>query len=160
MVTYAYAPYPLSSANCFSTHRLVCQVFERVRGESVQDYQPNFQNVQTSLTFASWINRNGTATPPISHIAVSTQWAFVACTLPSFVKRPRVANAPSAFGRYATGLNENTTEASSMPIPSFMAFTRATTSGGVPFLEELTLERKMLREVEASYVKNLTRFWD
>jgi hypothetical protein len=70
--------------------------------------------------------------------------------LPSFVKRLRVVNEPSALGRYVAGLNENTTEASSMPIPSFMAFTRARTSGGVPFLDEPTFEIKMLREVEAS----------
>jgi hypothetical protein len=54
------------------------------------------------------------------------------------------------LGRYAAGLNENTTKASSMPIPSFMAFTRATTSGGVPLLDVPRLERKMLSEVEAS----------
>jgi len=61
-----------------------------------------------------------------------------------------MVNVPSARGIYAAGLNENTTEASSMPIPSFMALTRATTSGEIPPLDELRLNRKTLSEVDAS----------
>ena len=57
---------------------------------------------------------------------------------------------PSVLGRYAAGLNKNTTDASSIPIPSFMALTKATTSGGTPFLDAVRLARKMLSEVEAS----------
>jgi hypothetical protein len=76
------------------------------------------------------------------------------------MKRLRVINAPSARGIYAAGLNENTTDASSIPIPSFIAFTRATTSGVIPPLDERRLDKKMLSEVDASYVKNLARLLD
>lgn len=66
------------------------------------------------------------------------------------MKRLRGVNASSVLGRYAAGLNKNTTDASSIPIPSFMAFTKATTSGGAPFLDAVRLERKIFRDVEAS----------
>ena len=66
------------------------------------------------------------------------------------MKRLRGVNALSVLGRYVAGLNENTTEASSIPIPPFMAFTKATTSGRTPLLDAVRLERKMLSEVEAS----------
>lgn len=81
---------------------------------------------------------------------MSTHNAFVAWTSPSFAKRLRGVKASSVLGKYAAGLDKNTTDASSIPMPSFMAFTKATTSGGVPFLDAMRLERKILSEVEAS----------
>lgn len=54
------------------------------------------------------------------------------------------------------GETEKTIDDSCIGRPSLTAFMRGENSGGAEFLAAI-VDRNMLREVEASYVKNLTK---
>lgn len=131
------------------------------------------------LTLAIWTKRRAIEAPPTFHSAISRHWTWAGNMSPICATGPLrtgfgvwderkkalegVVGNDGALGtswrvssRTLDGDIANTKEDSAMPKPSLTAFTRGEVSLGDVILLAI-VAKNMLRDVEASYVKNRTR---